>query len=191
METVIKAARRLSRENGYAEFDDIKQYMLLRYCENRARFASYEPGALYAVFRKIGVEHCKNERLHYSYSTAEWIYTPKEVRNVLRHAYYREECREVMPSGKDDLIKVANDPNSIALSIWDIDEAIGSLSEEHQSAIERAYLHEETPAHGSADQRCLNRAIDRLTERLNTKSDIKQKEQHEARKYARAGSSDR
>ncbi|GGP72222.1 hypothetical protein [Streptomyces melanogenes] len=174
--TARKAAAKLHRENSYCEADDIEQYILLKYWECKTRFDSYEPRALYTVFQGIGVEHCKAERLHYTYNTAAWIYTPKEVRNVLQHAYYREEAREIIPNRKDDLMRVANDPTSIALSIWDIDEAMGRLSDAHQAAIERAFLHEEKPSHGSAEHKQLQRAIDRLTERLNSKTDQRGRE---------------
>ncbi|MFE9120850.1 hypothetical protein [Streptomyces sp. NPDC007172] len=174
--TARKAAKRLARENAYCEADDIEQYILLKYWESRKRFESYEPRALYTVFQSIGTEHCKAERLHYTYNTAEWIYTPKEVRNVLQHAYYREEARELIPNRKDDLLRVLHDPSSIALSIWDIDEALSRLSDVHQAAIERAFLHEEKPLHGSAEHKQLQRAIDRLTERLNSKTDQRGRE---------------
>ncbi|MFJ8384711.1 hypothetical protein ACIQ9Q_09390 [Streptomyces sp. NPDC094438] len=188
--TARKAAVRLARENSYCEADDIEQYILLKYWESRKRFGTYEPRALYTVFQSIGVEHCKAERLHYTYNTAEWIYTPKEVRNVLQHAYYREEARELIPNRKDDLLRVAGDPGSIALSIWDIDEAMNALSDAHQAAIERAFLHEEKPLHGSANHKQLQRAIDRLTERLNSKTDQRGRERAVAQRMAgRSGSS--
>ncbi|MFI6049031.1 hypothetical protein ACIBCO_02955 [Streptomyces violascens] len=191
IDTARKAAKRLSRENSYCEADDIEQYILLKYWESRARFDTYEPRALYTVFQNIGVEYCKAERLHYTYNTAEWIYTPKEVRNVLQHAYYREEARELIPNRKDDLFRVANDPSSIALSIWDIDEAMSGLSDAHQGAIERAFLLEEKPPHGSADQKQLQRAIDRLAERLNSKTDRRGRERAAANGSAgRMGSAD-
>ncbi|AYV29664.1 hypothetical protein ACFWNE_06560 [Streptomyces goshikiensis] len=176
IDTAKKAAIRLARENSYCDADDIAQSILLKYWEAKTRFDGYEPAALYTIFRGIGLEYCKAERLHYTYVTAEWIYTPKEVRNVLQHAYYREEAREIIPNRKDDLMRVANDPTSIALSIWDIDEAMGGLSDTHQAAIERAFLHEVKPPHGSADAKSLQRAIDRLTERLNSKTDIRGRE---------------
>ncbi|MFI6685346.1 hypothetical protein [Streptomyces sp. NPDC050485] len=174
--TSRRVASKLQRENPYCEADDISQFILLKYWESRHRFDSYEPAVLYTIFRGIGVEHCKAERLHYTYNTAEWIYTPKEVRNVLQHAYYREEARELIPNRKDDLLRVAGDPGSVALSIWDIDEAMSSLSDAHQAAIERAFLHEEKPPHGSAEHKQLQRAIDRLTERLNSKTDQRGRE---------------
>ncbi|WP_030372918.1 RNA polymerase sigma factor [Streptomyces rimosus] len=189
IDTAKKAASRLARENSYCEADDIEQFILLKYWESRDRFAGYEPAALYSIFRNIGVEHCKAERLHYTYNTAEWIYTPREIRNVLKHAYYCEDGREVIPNRKDDLIRVANDPKSVALTIWDIDEAIGGLTDTHQAAIEGAYLHGRTPAHGSAEQKRLQRAIDRLTERLNSKVDMKGKERAQAQNKARGVSS--
>ncbi|MEF3112443.1 hypothetical protein [Streptomyces chrestomyceticus] len=181
IDSANKAAAKLARENPYCEADDISQFILLKYWESRSRFNGYEPAALYTIFRSIGLEHCKAERLHYTYQTAEWIYTPREVRTILKHAYYNEDGREVIPNRKDDLIRVAGDPRSIALSIWDIDEAFGALSEDHQAAIEQAYLHGNPPEHGSAGQKRLQRAIDRLTERLNTKSAVKAHARDEAR----------
>ncbi|GAA0579163.1 hypothetical protein [Streptomyces crystallinus] len=186
--TARKAATRLARENSYCEADDIEQYILLKYWESRKRFEAYEPRALYTVFQSIGVEHCKAERLHYTYNTAEWIYTPKEVRNVLQHAYYCEEARELIPNRKEDLLRVLHDPSSIALSIWDIDEAMSRLSDVHQAAIERAFLHEEKPLHGSAEQKQLQRAIDRLTERLNSKTDQRGRERAAHGSTGRMGS---
>ncbi|MCZ4097330.1 MULTISPECIES: hypothetical protein [unclassified Streptomyces] len=185
IETARKAAVKLARENSYCEADDIEQFILVTYWESRGRFAEYAPESLYSVFRNIGLEHCKAERLHHTYNTAQWIYTPREIRNILKHAYYTEEGREVMPNRKDDLIKVANDRNSVALSIWDIDECFHELTASHQSAIERAYLHNVIPEHGSADQKRLQRAIDRLTERLNTKVDIDGKERSQVRNRIR------
>ncbi|MFD9569710.1 hypothetical protein ACFWBI_07680 [Streptomyces sp. NPDC059982] len=185
-----KAAVRLARENSYCDADDISQSILLKYWEARNRFDSYEPAALYTIFRGIGLEYCKAERLHYTYATAEWIYTPKEVRAVLQHAYYREEAREIMPNRRDDLMRVADDPTSIALSIWDIDEAMSGLSDDYQAAIERAFLHEVKPAHGSGDAKTLQRAIDRLTERLNTRVDIRGKVRANAQNKGRGSTSD-
>lgn len=186
---IIDAARRaaikLARENPYCEADDIEQFILLKYWESRDRFTTYEPAALYSIFRNIGLEHCKAERLHYTYNTAEWIYTPREVRNILEHAYYNEESREVIPNRADDLIRVAHDPRSVAISIWDIDEAFHSLSDTYQAAIEHAYLHGQKPTHGSAGQKRLQRAIERLTERLNTKVDIRGKERAQEQNKAR------
>ncbi|MFE7313789.1 hypothetical protein ACFU7T_11875 [Streptomyces sp. NPDC057555] len=185
IDTAKKAATRLARENSYCEADDIEQFILLRYWESRDRFTGYAPEALYSIFRNIGLEHCKAERLHYTYNTAEWIYTPREIRNILKHAYYCEDGRELIPNRKDDLIRVTNDPKSVAVAIWDIDEAMAGLSEEHHASIERAYLHGDKPKHGSAEQKRLQRAIDRLTERLNTKVDIKGKERAQTRNQMR------
>jgi hypothetical protein len=98
--------------------------------------------------------------------TGTWLYTPKEVRDLLEHAYWDESIRETdVPSGPDTKTEMLV-WESVCVALWDIDAAFASLSAVDRFRLEKRFKDgEEYPT--DAAKKATNRAVDTLTMRLN------------------------
>ncbi|QLE71089.1 hypothetical protein FGW37_05260 [Streptomyces rectiverticillatus] len=159
------AAARLHRiHRAYTEPDDIEQEILLRLASEKPDLTNYGRSGLINIFIRMGNRYCKAERRRYAYHAAEFLYSTDDVRKILTHAYYTEQARNAMPA-REDAHHDDIDNKSIAVAIWDIDEAMGSLSDGQRSVIEKTYLlgHDLT----SAERVKLSRAVQALADTLN------------------------
>lgn len=162
---IEKAAKRLSREWPGIEADDIRQEMTLCIVERAENIAKHDDRESIAlgVARKAGLAYCSGERYFYQTSTAEWIYTPKEVRRVLASYYFNAEGWEDAPKKRDLGQTIEGDGISIAL--MDVRDALEALAEKDQALIVRVFDYGERVK--DAERKATDRAIDRMTTYLN------------------------
>jgi hypothetical protein len=110
---------------------------------------------------KVANKYASDERYEFMLHTAQYIYTPKEVRRLLE-GFWNEDARSV-PSGDDDQINPSTDT---ATGYLDVEAAMQDMPNEDVWRLKRRYSEGEdypTPAARKAAER----AVDRLTRLMN------------------------
>lgn len=147
--------------------EDITQEMTLKVAENWATVSEHDDRHKIALglAKKRGVQFCSEERYYYQAQTAEWIYTPREVRALLAEYYYDADAwlaPPTRPQGGRQTVEA----DGLWVALADIQTALEAVSESDQAAIVAAFDAGEKPTTGAEKMR-LSRAIDRVTARLN------------------------
>lgn len=114
------------------------------------------------VMRRAGSLYAEGERLTYLYRSAEWIYTPEEIRGLLEEAFFDPIYWESTPQKDEGVTLTAK---GIVVSLWDIRDSYAELSSEDQGIILRRFRDGESLE--NTDRKRLSRAVDRLTARIN------------------------
>lgn len=158
-----RAAKRLSRAWPGIEADDIQQEMSLKVVENFETIKNHPNlrSIALGLAEKAGVAYCSGERYFYQANSAEWIYTPKEVREVLAEHYFNTLSWHDAPKRRDPDQRLLGDGISIAL--MDIDNAVNALSEKDQALIFRVFDAGEVVK----DRKAVTRVVDKITTFLN------------------------
>ena len=157
-------ARRVAYEYPGIEASDIEQEIFLHCAENLASLQRTTKNVygLRKVMHSAAVKYASSERLSYVYYSAQWVYTPKEIR-VLFEAFFMPEYWEKVPQ-KDDGANINH--KNVLCSLFDLDAAYSALSTEDQFTIASRYENGVKPD-TTADKMRLSRAIDKVTNRLN------------------------
>jgi hypothetical protein len=113
------------------------------------------------VGRKAGIAYCSGERYFYQAQTAEWIYTPKEIRKMLAEHYFNTLSWQDAPKRRDPDQRLEGDGISIAL--MDMDNAVNALSEKDQALICRVF----DAGERIKDTKAVTRVVDKITTFLN------------------------
>lgn len=166
-EKVLKMARRVGRRVA-AEYpgidpEDISSEAVTRLAGKAHRLKDPSPDYVYRVLERDAVKYASEVRYDYVINTSQYIYTPREVRALLAHAYFNPECWDV-PHGRDDRLSAEIDARSLGISLMDLKEAMGRIRPEHQQVLETRFgLGEDV--HRQRVQRAveaLTRAVNRL-----------------------------
>lgn len=158
-----RAAARLSRAWPGIEADDIQQEMALKIVENFHTIKEHPDlrNIALGLANKAGLSYCSGERYFYQAGTAEWIYTPAEVRKMLAEHYFNSHSWQDAPKKRDLGQRLEGDGISIAL--MDMENAINALSEKDQALIVRVFdAHEKVK-----DTKAITRVVDKITKILN------------------------
>ncbi|WP_436776078.1 hypothetical protein [Yinghuangia sp. YIM S09857] len=159
-----KAARSVARRNWDLDADDIYGEIITWAVANRPQLDKLSPGMQVKALGRAGSTWAEKERRTAIVSRGYYIYTPDVVRKVLAEWYYDETARETMPGREEP--HGSSDYSSPAITIWDIDQAMLRLSEQHVTAIERRYLLGEE-MRAPAERKAVSRAVEKLTWTLN------------------------
>lgn len=157
-------ARKIAREFPGIESSDIEQEIFLYCAENKGSIArtTHTDSGLEGIMIKAGRKYAARERYAFLNYSAEWIYTPDEVRGIFEEAYFDADAWNEAPV-KDDGMTIR--AKGIVVSLWDIQGAFEALSVEDQIAIRSRYEYG-IPGDPSERKR-LQRAIDKVTQRIN------------------------
>jgi DNA-directed RNA polymerase specialized sigma24 family protein len=120
---------------------------------------------LFTAASRAGNEYAAGERDHYTRQTAQWIYTPNEVRALFKEAFFDPACWEEAPQKEKANRLFAG---GVVVALWDMQEAFNGLPEQYQEAITRCYRDRPGVRQDEATSKRLRRAIDRATELLNS-----------------------
>lgn len=145
--------------------DDIRQEMVAKVLEDMASLNRHKDGEKIAIglAKKRGIQYCSTERQYWQNQTAEWIYTPREVRALLAE-FFLADAWEDAPKRPENGQTITGDGISVAL--MDIRSAYHAISEGDQATILTAFRAGEKPA-DDAERKRRNRAVDRVTAYLN------------------------
>lgn len=163
--TLERQAKRFARDWPGIEADDIQQEMALCIVERFENIKDHPDlrNLALGLASKAATAYCSGERYFYQASSAEWIYTPKEVREVLAEHYFNSLSWHDAPKKRDPDQRLLGDGISIAL--MDVQNAMEALPERDQALI-CATFDAGQPVRGS-DKMRLSRAIDKMAKFLN------------------------
>ena len=121
---------------------------------------------LKSFMRRVATKYASGERYEYTLRTAQYLYTPREVRGLLEHAYWDDSIRETsVPAGPETKTQMLVWEN-VCLAVWDLDAAMERLSPDDYWRLERRFKQgEEFPT--DAARKAVDRAVDKLTMHLN------------------------
>lgn len=164
-------AKRIAYEYPGIDTDDIEQEIYLHLAENISTVRSYNNAALEMAMKTGGKAYADRERMAYTYQSAEWIYTPNEVRALFEEAYFDAGMWENAPQKETGEFMIT--AKNITVSLWDIDTAFEALSVDDQVAIKSRYEYG-IPFADDSERKRVNRAIDRVTMKINGRISAKQ-----------------
>jgi DNA-directed RNA polymerase specialized sigma24 family protein len=165
-EKVMKMATRVGRQiaHGYSGIDaeDITGAILVHIAEKAPKMKSDDEDYVYRAMRMAGLRYAARERYAYIINSSQYIYTPSEVRALLKEAYFVEEMWQA-PVGFDDRLSATVSRETVMVSLLDIQSAMDKLPPRHRDVIESTYGLNEEPA----NKMQVTRAIEDLTRHLN------------------------
>ncbi|MEU7096035.1 hypothetical protein [Kitasatospora aureofaciens] len=163
-----RVGRNYARQWPGIDADDISGEILLRLVESPAILNDFKekPAVLTSIMGKIARSYCSAERYFFTVSSARYLYTPKEIRGFLTHAYWDESLRETsVPTGPEDRTALLTWQN-VCIALWDIDSAFSTLSAVDRARLTLRFRDGQEYATDAA-RKAVDRAIDTLTQRVN------------------------
>lgn len=159
-----RAAHKARGNHGPFELDDVRQAALEGLYEVWPKLTIRTPGYVYRVLERAAARWAAKERYDVQLSTAQYVYTAREVRALLEEAYFLPDAWTA-PTAKDTPDATWIETGTVAISLFDLRTAIHKLSDRYRELILRSFVHKEELE--PADRRALNRAIQQLTRSLN------------------------
>lgn len=165
---IVRLSRKIARDFPVLEAQDVAQEMRLVIARDADDIAA-EPEADWpkiVTYRaaRIGNTYAMTERQYFQHNTAEWVYTPAEVREILsEHMFHGDSYLDApkRPEGSNQTLT----GDGMSIPLMDARTAFDGLSERDQSLILRRYSVGESL--DSAARKGVERAVDRMTARMN------------------------
>jgi hypothetical protein len=160
---IKQAAGQLARRWPGIDRDDIEQEIwvsLLPDFEKLPADADYIGRCAY----RAGQTYASNERYFYTLKTAQWVYTPNEVRALFRDAFFDPACWEEMPTRESANTLAAG---GVVVALWDLKRVYADLPDQYREVIAQCYRDRPGVARDDATKKRLQRAVDRATRLLN------------------------
>jgi hypothetical protein len=158
-----QAARKVAQGYPGIDHEDIRQEILTAAWSNPNSLEGLTDAQLVKTFKSTGNRYAATERYDFMHHSAQYVYTPAEVR-VLFGAFFNRGLWEKAPL-KDDSTRVS--AGGVVVALWDLDKAYDLLTSDERVVI--AKKHDEFPddALSPADQKRYERAIDKVVRSLN------------------------
>lgn len=144
----------------------INEFLVKRWADITGRDLSEEQlkAVVYGFAKREGKAYCTAERYAFQSLSAEWIYTPKEVRTVLTEYFFHTGGDWVEPvkrPNRDEYLE----SDSVSIPVMDMKAAFESLSKKDAELIVRHYGYAESL--NATDRKRLQRAVETITKFLN------------------------
>lgn len=159
-------ARGVARDFPGVEHDDIAQEIILKVLEAPRSFQGVDESGLRRVLRKIGTMYAAEERYAYTINSAQYVYTPSEVRGLLE-VFFLDRSELNPPTKELPVVRV--EAGGIVVALWDMDFAWSRIDDDERDVLARRYRDGETPANSSGERKRIDRAIESMTRWLNIK----------------------
>lgn len=157
-----QAARGLAKDWPGIDRDDIRSEIISTMAGQSASLAKLDDKGLFHAARRVGRGYCGRERYAYTWHSAQYVYTPAEVRALFATAFFEPELWEQLPRPGDG---VTIEADGIVVALWDLSDIYDRLSPDHKVVVAKRY--ERGEALNEAERRRLSRAIDEVCRRLN------------------------
>lgn len=167
---VARVSTRLSYDWPGITADDIAQEICLyiaenwdsivRNCEDETQVKRF----VRTLSERKGTAFCASERYVFQHYSAEWIYTPKEIRRILPDFFDGFAFLDApkRPEGGRQTLE----GDGLSIAAMDVRAAYEQLNEQEQVYLARAYRDHE-PQKTSRDKMRVSRAVDRMVAILN------------------------
>lgn len=161
-ELANKVGVRVARDFPGVEPDDIAAEALFEISKKAKSLKTDDPGYIYKVMEGDARRYASKERYDYMLLTAQYIYTPREVRALLAEAFFDPAMWDA-PSAKDDRLSATVSGKTIVASLMDIKDALAKMPARHRDTIVSYFRNgEEQP-----NKMRVTRAVDSLTRFMN------------------------
>jgi DNA-directed RNA polymerase specialized sigma24 family protein len=160
--------RSVARQWPGVDAQDCAQEALTRLLESPDILEDYQDNEpfLKSFMRRAATRYASAERYQFTLNSFEFIYTPREVRGLLEHAYWDESIRETeVPTGPDDKTQMLVWEN-VCVAVWDLDAAMKRLDAADYWRLERRFHQDQEPPTEAASK-AIDRAVDKVTKILN------------------------
>jgi hypothetical protein len=175
-EIIKRAASTVARKWPGIERDDIEQEMWVKILPQWSRIPR-DPDYVFKAACMVGNSYANRERYYYTHQSAEWVYTPAEVRGLFKEAFFDPAAWELMPSEETSNTLRAG---GVVVSLWDLRNVWDELSDSHRDLITRVYRDgNDGEAQDGAARKQLTRAIDAATQLLNGRMSQRTAERYE------------
>lgn len=159
-EVAQKVGKRVAGRWPGIDADDCAQEALLSILEH-PQIVEGEDSLIEAAMTKVANTYASNERYEFMMRTAQYVYTPREVRRLL-DGYYVQDAHTV-PNGDDDFYKPQTDAST---GFLDIEAAMKDMPPEDAWRLKRRFQDgEDYPTKAAA--KATDRAVDRLCRLMN------------------------
>lgn len=162
---VERQARSLADGHPGIDPDDVAGAAWLALCEAADKVREEDDNYAASIAWNAGRRYAGAELYAYQHFSAAWVYTPREVRALLKVAWSEPGLWEKAPKRDDRESLTAG---GIVVALWDLDNAIQTLSTDAQIVLLRAYEQGETL--GTADRKRVSRAVEQITRYLNQRT---------------------
>jgi hypothetical protein len=162
--TISRVAASIAKSNPGIETSDIEQEIYLRALQSNFlnRVDETSGGLVHTLATEYGTKYAMAERKAYTYFSAEYIYTPAEVRDLL-DKFFDPIHWEGAPTKEKDIDIEAG---GVVVALWDIRNAFEALSEIEQKTIRERHQFGISPK-TSAEKMRVSRAVDKIVRHLN------------------------
>ncbi|MEU6765877.1 hypothetical protein ABZ916_25580 [Streptomyces sp. NPDC046853] len=170
-EALMPLAEKVSREIAgkwtIVDADDVRQEIMLHALQEKHIIAQYQgdEDTLRRIFWTAGRRYAAKERAYLDLMDDQYVYTPDEVRGVMRSFIYTDNEVSQQIGKKDDLTRCVITDNIVSARL-DAEKAIKRLNLDYQKAIMRLFVYGLSPE-DEADRKRGYRAIDALTAEMN------------------------
>ncbi len=162
---ITRAARFVVSDFPDIEFEDITQEFWVELLGKGTRPDVTRPGVTKIVQRRLK-KYAWDIRKEQLERSAQYSYRTSDVRVILETMFFKEEWYGGFVPEDAKSLSPPNMTDAIDLRA-DVTWAFSTLPEAYRAAITARYLHQREPEVQSKERRQLNRAIQRLTDRLN------------------------
>lgn len=169
-----RVARKTAHDFPGVDAEDIEQEIYLHIAENPSvykRGAGHSDEQVAGIMKGPARKYAGKERYAFIHFSAEWIYTPKEVRALFEEAFFTTDLWSQMPQ-KDDGVTI--NAKNVVVCLWDLSNAFDSLTPDEQAIVSKRYEYGEELTVNERKE--LQRAIDKVTMRLNGRMAAKNNE---------------
>lgn len=165
-EIVKRAARGLAKSWPGIDGEDIEQEIWVGLVKDWSKLPDDDVLIRHRAW-KHGLKYCHDERYFYTLRSAEWVYTPSEVRALFRDCFFDPVWWEDMPTKEaDNSLKAGG----VVVLLWDLRNVWESLSDDQRDDIGRVYRDHVEVA--PAERKACQRAVDVATEKLNRRMEF-------------------
>ncbi|MEU5878207.1 hypothetical protein [Spirillospora sp. NPDC047279] len=163
IELANRVGRDVARQYPGLEAEDLASEALTRFQEKLPRMSD-DVGVsyVYRVLERDAARYAAAVRYDYVISTSQYVYTPREVRALLKELYFDPAAWDV-PTGKDDWLSAEISGRAIGISLMDLRVGMDRIKPEYRSILERRFFHEDDSMH----RKDVTRAVDALTRVVN------------------------
>lgn len=162
MDLATKVGRSVARDYPGVDAEDIASEALTRLMTDGIKESDPTPDYVFAVLNRHGRAYAAKERYDFIIGTAQYVYTPREIRALMETCYFDPNAWTA-PTGKEDYLSAEIGGNSIVCSLIDIKTAMGNIKPAYKRVIERRFYEGDDSMH----RKDVTRAIDALTRSVN------------------------
>lgn len=162
---INRAARFVASDFPDVTFEDITQAFWVELLSKTRRPDVNHPGVNKIITRRLK-KHAWDVRKDQLAQSAQYLYRTSDVRIILETVFFKEEWHHGYVPDDAKSHAPPNGMDAVELRA-DITAAYEGLSENYQGVLIDRYVHGIEPDPSTRERRRLNRAIQRLTDRLN------------------------